>query len=358
MDLNFYDILKHFNLNLTPSIYGNGHINDTYIVHSQPDYILQRINKNVFTNPPAVMENIQGVTEFLRAKIIENGGDPERETLNLIYTIDGKPYYEDENGEFYRVYKFIDNAVSYDLVEDPSQLYSAARAFGKFQNMLADYPAEKLHETIVDFHNTKARFKQFTDAVAKDAAGRAKDVQEEIQFVLDREADCSVVVDVIADGRIPLRVTHNDTKLNNVMLDYDTREALCVIDLDTIMPGSALYDFGDSIRFGAATAAEDEQDLSKVSMSLELYRTFTEGFLSACGDSLTEEEIKLLPIGAKMMTLECGLRFLTDYLKGDTYFKTHREGQNLDRARTQMTLVADMEAKMPQMEKMIQEVLA
>ena len=357
MDQKFYDILKHFNLKLTPSIYGNGHINDTYIVHSQPDYILQRINKNVFTNPPAVMENIQGVTEFLRTKIIENGGNPDRETLNLICTVDGKPYYEDENGDFYRVYKFIDHAVSYDLVEDPSQLYNAARAFGKFQNMLADYPAEKLHETIVDFHNTKARFKQFTDAVAKDAAGRAKDVQEEIQFVLDREADCSVVVDAIADGRIPLRVTHNDTKLNNVMLDEKTGDGVCVIDLDTVMPGSLLYDYGDALRFGGSSGAEDEKDLSKIYFVVENFEAFTRGFLETL-PSITEEELKLLPFSIKLMTLECGSRFLADYLNGDVYFKVHREGHNLDRCRTQFKLVKDIEDKMDELNAIVAKIAA
>lgn len=355
MDQKFYEILKHFNLKLTPSIYGNGHINDTYIVHSQPDYILQRINKNVFTNPPAVMENIQGVTEFLRRKIIENGGNPDRETLNLICTVDGMPYYEDENGDFYRVYKFIDHAVSYDLVENPSQLYNAARAFGKFQNMLADYPAEKLHETIVDFHNTKARFKQFTDAVAKDAAGRAKDVQEEIKFVLDREADCSVVVDAIADGRIPLRVTHNDTKLNNVMLDEKTGEGVCVIDLDTVMPGSLLYDYGDALRFGGSSGAEDETDLDKIYFVVENFEAFTRGFLETL-PSITEEELKLLPFSIKLMTLECGSRFLADYLNGDVYFKVHREGHNLDRCRTQFKLVKDIEDKMDELNAIVAKI--
>ncbi|MBQ8185435.1 MAG: aminoglycoside phosphotransferase family protein [Clostridia bacterium] len=357
MEKNFYEILTHFNLPLNPSPYGNGHINDTYIVHSQPDYILQRINKNVFTNPPAVMENIQGVTEFLRKKIVENGGDPDRETLNLICTTDGKPYYEDENGEFYRVFKFIDHAVSYDLVENPTQLYNAARAFGKFQNMLADYPAEKLHETIVDFHNTKARFGQFADAVANDAAGRAKDVQEEIKFVLDREADCSVVVDAIAEGRIPLRVTHNDTKLNNVMLDDKTGDGVCVIDLDTVMPGSLLYDYGDALRFGGSSGAEDEKDLDKIYFVVENFEAFTRGFLETL-PSITEEEIKLLPFSIKLMTLECGSRFLADYLNGDVYFKVHREGHNLDRCRTQFKLVKDIEDKMDELNAIVAKIAA
>jgi len=226
MSNNFSKILKHFNLEHKLSSYGNGHINDTYLFEIRNNYILQKINKSVFTNPPAVMENIKGVTEHLRNKIVSNVGNPDRETLTLIPNIDGKSYYEDENGDFYRVNKFIENARSYDLVESPSQLYHAAKAFGKFQNMLTDYPAEKLHETIVDFHNTRVRYDQFKPALANDAAGRAKDVADEIKFVLDRECDAGVVVDAIAEGKIPLRVTHNDTKLNNVLLDEVTGEGV------------------------------------------------------------------------------------------------------------------------------------
>ena len=334
--------------------YGCGHINDTFAVACDSGcmYILQRVNSKIFTKPWELMENIAAVTSFLG----ERTEDP-RGYLRLIPTKDGKDTCVDEEGEYWRLFPFIENSLCLQKAESPEEFRQSAIAFGRFQKLLAQFPAAKLHEPIADFHNTVDRYRQFHEALNADSMDRAKLCEKEIRFYLDREPEAGAIVDRLADGRLPLRVTHNDTKLNNVMLDFDTREALCVIDLDTIMPGSALYDFGDSIRFGAATAAEDEQDLSKVSMSLELYRTFTEGFLSACGDSLTETEIKMLPIGAKMMTLECGLRFLTDYLKGDTYFKTHREGQNLDRSRTQMTLVADMEAKMPQMEKIIQEVL-
>ncbi len=345
MEKQFQEILANFNLTLDPSAYGNGHINDTYIVHSQPNYILQRINKRVFTNPPAVMENIQGVTEFLRRKIIAEGGDPDRETLNLIMTVDGKPYYRHTDGEYYRVYKFIEHAISYDIVENPMQLYHAARAFGKFQNMLADYPAEKLHETIVDFHNTKKRYDQFKEALAKDASGRAKNAGPEIDFVLAREGDAGVIVDALADGSIPLRVTHNATKLNNVLLDEVTGEGVCVIDLDTVMPGSLLYDFGDALRFAGSTGAEDEPDLSKISFSLENYEYFTRGFLEEL-PSITEAERALLPFSVKLMTLECGSRFLADYLNGDVYFKTAYPEHNLVRARTQFKLVADIETKM------------
>jgi len=351
-------VLQAYSLRGTPIFvdrYGCGHINDTFAVACDSGcmYILQRVNSKIFTKPWELMENIEAVTTFLR----ERTEDP-RGCLSLVPTKDGKATFVDEEGEYWRVFPFITDSICLQKAESPEEFRQSAVAFGRFQKTLAQFPAAKLHEPIANFHNTVDRYRQFHEALDADPMGRRALCEKEIRFYLDRETEAGSIVDRLADGRLPLRVTHNDTKLNNVMLDYDTREALCVIDLDTIMPGSALYDFGDSIRFGAATAAEDEQDLSKVSMSLELYRTFTEGFLSACGDSLTEEEIKLLPIGAKMMTLECGLRFLTDYLKGDTYFKTHREGQNLDRARTQMTLVADMEAKMPQMEKMIQEVLA
>ena len=355
MDSKFNEILKHFAIELELSSYGNGHINDTYIVHSKPDYILQRINKNVFTNPPAVMENIQGVTEFLRKKIEEAGGNPERETLNLIYTVDGKPYYQHTDGEYYRMYKFIDHAISYDAVENPMQLYHAAKAFGKFQNMLADYPAEKLHETIVNFHNTKVRFDNFKKAVEDNLAGRRDEVAEEIQFVLDREADCSVIVDALADGSIPLRVTHNDTKLNNVMLDEKTGEGVCVIDLDTVMPGSLLYDYGDALRFGGSSGAEDEKDLSKIWFDVEKFEAFTRGFIEAL-PSITDKELELLPFSIKLMTFECGSRFLADYLNGDTYFKTHYPTHNLDRCRTQFKLVADIEAKMDELNAIVHKI--
>ncbi|MCR4906799.1 MAG: aminoglycoside phosphotransferase family protein [Clostridiales bacterium] len=355
MEKQFQEILANFNLSLDPNAYGNGHINDTYIVHSQPNYILQRINKRVFTNPPAVMENIQGVTEFLRRKIIAEGGDPDRETLNLIMTVDGKPFYHHTDGEYYRVYKFIEHAISYDIVENPMQLYHAARAFGKFQNMLADYPAEKLHETIVDFHNTKKRYDQFKEALAKDASGRAKNAGPEIDFVLAREGDAGVIVDALADGSIPLRVTHNDTKLNNVLLDEVTGEGVCVIDLDTVMPGSLLYDYGDALRFGGSSGAEDEPDLSKIWFDVEKFTAFTKGFIEVL-PSITDKELRLLPFSIKLMTLECGSRFLADYINGDVYFKTHYPEHNLIRARTQFKLVKEIEDKMDELNAIVADI--
>ncbi len=345
---NLTEILKHFNISISPDSYGNGHINDTYIVKTNPGYILQRINTNVFKDPVSVMENIKAVTEHLRAKILAAGGNPERETLNLIDTIDGKPYYVDDNGDYYRMYIFIEGAKSYDIVENPRQLYNAAKSFGNFQNMLSDFPAENLHEVIPNFHNTVSRYADFKKSVEDDVAGRAELVKDEIKFVLDREPDASVVVNDIENGKIPLRVTHNDTKLNNVLLDSVSGEGICVIDLDTVMPGSLLYDFGDALRFGGSSGAEDERNLDNIWFDLEKYEYFTKGFIETL-PSITARELELLPFSVKLMTLECGSRFLADYLNGDVYFKTHCEDHNIVRARTQFKLVADIENKMDEM---------
>ncbi len=301
------------------------------------------------------MENITGVTSFLRNKIIENGGDPERETLNVIPTKDGQSYFVDSEDGYWRAYVFIEDAIGYDLVQNSEDFYESAVAFGNFQRLLAEYPAETLHETIPGFHDTKARFEVFKQAVKDDVCGRAASVQEEINFVLEREDVANVFGDLLAKGEVPLRVTHNDTKLNNVLIDNKTHKGVCVIDLDTVMPGLAMNDFGDSIRFGASTAAEDERDLSKVWCDMELFEIYTKGFIEGCAGKLTDTEIELLPIGAKVMTFECGMRFLTDYLQGDTYFKVHREGHNLDRCRTQFKLVADMEAKWEIMKEIVKK---
>lgn len=341
------------------SRYGSGHINDTYLVSLRNAYgkesrvILQRMNKKVFPNPVQVMENIMGVTSFLRKKIVVKGGNPDRETLNVVTTREGKPYFVDSAGEYWRCYKFIEDATSYDLVEKPEDFYESAVAFGNFQKMLSDYPAASLHETIKGFHDTKARFEVFKRAVEEDVCGRAGSVKEEIDFYLAHEELANVFGDLLEKGEIPLRVTHNDTKLNNVMLDNETRKAICVIDLDTVMPGLAMNDFGDSIRFGASTALEDEKDLSKVWCDMELFKMYAKGFIEGCAGRLTEKEIALLPMGAKVMTFECGMRFLTDYLQGDTYFKIHRPQQNLDRTRTHIKLVQDMENKWDVMNEII-----
>lgn len=339
--------------------YGSGHINDTYLLTFEIaemgtiKVILQRMNKNIFTKPIELMENILNVTSYLRKKIIENEGDPDRETLNVIRTVDDMPYFVDSEGEYWRSYKFITDATSYDQVESPEDFYQSAVAFGNFQRLLAEYPAETLHETIEGFHDTKARFQVFKKAVEDDVCGRAASVQKEIQFVLEHEHLANVFADLLEKKEIPLRVTHNDTKLNNIMIDNKTRKGICVIDLDTVMPGLAMNDFGDSIRFGASTATEDEQDLSKVSCDMELFDLYAKGFIEGCGGKLTEKEIDLMPTGAMVMTFECGMRFLTDYLQGDTYFKIHRENHNLDRCRTQFKLVKDMEAKWDTMREII-----
>ena len=294
--------------------FGNGHINDTYLLTFEVKrmgilkVILQKMNKNVFKNPLELMENILGVTSYLREKIIKKGGDPDRETLNVIPALDGKPYYQDSFGDYWRSYIFITDASSYDQVENPDQFYQAAMAFGNFQNLLADYPADTLFETIEGFHDTKARFEVFKRAVVTD-----------------------------------------------IMIDNKTGKAICVIDLDTVMPGLAVNDFGDAIRFGASTGAEDEKDLSKVECSMELFDLFTKGFIEGCNGKLTKREMELLPMGAKVMTFECGMRFLTDYLQGDTYFKIHREEHNLDRCRTQFKLVSDMEKKWGQMHEIVKK---
>ena len=341
--------------------YGNGHINDTFLLTfdigemGRLRVILQCMNKSIFTKPVELMENVLGVTSYLRKKIIENGGDPERETLNVIRTVANRPYFVDSQGDYWRAYKFIEGATSYDQVETPEDFYQSAVSFGNFQRLLADYPAETLHETIVGFHDTKARFATFKKAVEEDVCGRAASVQKEIDFVLAHEDVANVFGDMLANGELPLRVTHNDTKLNNIMIDDKTGKGICVIDLDTVMPGLAMNDFGDSIHFGASTAAEDEQDLSKVSCDMELFDVYAKGFIEGCGGKLTQKEIEMMPMGAKVMTFECGMRFLTDHLQGDTYFKIHRENHNLDRCRTQFKLVEDMEAKWDTMQEIIKK---
>lgn len=342
--------------------YGSGHINDTYLVKirmsngTESRVILQRMNTSVFKEPEKLMENIVGVTSFLRERIVENGGNPDRETLNVISTKEGKSFYVDSEGKYWRSYLFIEDAKGYDKVENVKDFYESAVAFGNFQRLLADYPAKTLHETIKGFHNTKARFDTFKKAVADDVCGRAASVKDEIDFYLEHEDVANIFNEMLEKGEIPLRVTHNDTKLNNILIDDVTRKGICVIDLDTVMPGLAMNDFGDSIRFGASTAAEDEKELSKVWCDMELFEAYTKGFIEGCAGKLTKKEIELLPMGAKVMTYECGMRFLTDYLQGDVYFKTHRKGHNLDRARTHIKLIQDMEEKWDVMNQIVREV--
>ena len=348
------EILKHFQIEekeYSVELHGNGHINHTYAVtvEGQNKYILQRINTDIFKNTQALMENIVHVTDYLREKIINAGGDPKRETLTLVQTKNNNSYYTDEEGCCWRVYLFIENAKTFDRVENEEVFYQSAVAFGRFQALLADYPAETLHETIPDFHNTPKRYLDFEKAVEEDIANRAHEVEKEIEFIRARKEEMSILSDMQKWGELPVRVTHNDTKLNNIMMDSTTHKAICIIDLDTVMPGLSVHDFGDAIRFGANTAAEDEPDISKVSLSLPLYELYVKGFLEGCGGQLTGKEIEMFPMGAKMMTLECGMRFLTDYLQGDTYYKIKHKHHNLDRCRSQLALVADMEIKWEQM---------
>ena len=342
------EILSRFSLKgtaVTAERYGKGHINETYLVTTDygRSYILQKINNTVFKDVDGLMGNIEAVTDFLRSKETD-----ERAVLQLAKTVEGKPYLHHTDNTLWRVYVFVRDAICLQAPETPEDFYQSAVAFGRFQQLLADFPAETLTETIPNFHNTKDRYRQFYEVLRKDPMDRAKDVQAEIEFAIAHEKEAGILVELLEEGKLPLRVTHNDTKLNNVMLDAATRTALCVIDLDTVMPGSSLYDYGDSIRFGAATGAEDEQDASRVKLDLALFESYTRGFLSAC-PGLTQTEIDLMPMGAKILTLECGLRFLTDYLDGDHYFANRRPGQNLDRCRTQFHMVADMEEKWTQM---------
>ncbi len=353
MDL-ISEILKVYHLEGEVSSYGDGHINDTYIL-THKNYILQRINTDIFLDVDSLMENISGVTEYLRKELEKDGKNPDRETLTLVKTKDGKNYYRSEAGDAYRIYKFIDGAKSYNLAENPTQFCEAARAFGRFAMYLDKYPAESLHETIKDFHNTPFRYLQLDEAIKKDPLGRAKTVKEEIDFAMARRNEASKVTDAIKKGEVPLRVTHNDTKLNNVLIDDKTGCGLCVLDLDTVMPGSLLYDFGDALRFGASSAVEDETDLSKVWFDMDLYKAFVSGYLEETGKILTEAEKELLPFSAKLLTLECGIRFLSDYIMGDVYFKIHKENHNLDRARNQFKLVYDIEQKLPEMKKIVDE---
>ncbi len=335
--------------------YGNGHINDTFMILSQEEngkehkYILQTVNQNVFKKPQDVMENIQRVTEYLKDKV-----ETKREVLRLVHTLDDSTYYRDEKGYFWRMYKFVTDSICLDR-PNKDEFYECAVAFGNFQRMLADFPADTLNETIPKFHDTVKRYNDFLKAVEENKSGRLCNVAEEVKFIKDRAEFYSVLLDSNRQGKLPLRVSHNDTKSNNVMLDADTHKALCVIDLDTIMPGFSVTDFGDAIRFGASTADEDEKDLTKVNFDLEMFEIYTKGFLTGCGGSLPDEEIMLLPEGAKMMTIECGMRFLTDYLDGDTYFKTKYPEHNLVRTRTQLKLVADMENNWDKLKSIVKE---
>ena len=350
-------VLKRYNIDRSTHAFGNGHINDTYRIDGT-DYILQRINTAVFTRPGDLMENIDNVTAYLRKKIAEVGGDPDKETLTVVKTADGQNYCQLEEGQVYRIYKYIEDTKTIEEDKTLEDLYEAGVGFGHFQKLLKDYPVESLHETIVNFHHTPLRVEALKEAIRLNKAGRADSVKEEIAFALEQAAFADQVVKGIASGEIPVRVTHNDTKINNILFDQHSGKAVCVIDLDTVMPGSMLYDFGDALRMGGSTAAEDETDLNKVWFDVECFRYFAKGYLSEMKDALTGKELELLPFSCRLLTYECGIRFLTDYLNGDTYFKIHREHHNLDRARNQFKLVADMASKEAQMAEIVKQLMA
>lgn len=329
--------------------YGSGHIHDTFsVVVSESDrhgrYILQRINQHVLMSPVRLMENIVCVTRHLHDKLAAQAvSDPERRVLSLVPTVEGGNCHRDAEGHYWRGYRFIENATTFDVPEGPDHAYQAARAYGCFQAALMDLPVEQLHETIPDFHDTRKRYDVLVEAIESDRHDRAKAVRDELLFVREREAMVDVLVALNADGILPTRITHNDTKLNNVMIDDATGEGICVIDLDTVMPGLFLYDYGDCIRGAVGMCDEDESDVLTSGIDLGLYKAITEGYLSAVGGVLSPREIELLPLAARLMTLESGMRFLTDYLDGDVYFKTQREHQNLDRCRVQFAHVQAME---------------
>ena len=331
---------------------GDGHINNTYLVTTDTGrkYVLQKVNTEIFRDPDGLMRNIVLVTDYLRAR------DPDpRHTLTLVPAEDGRPYILNERDGLWRVYEFISGGVCLSMAETPADFRQSALAFGAFRMALTDFPAEQLTETIPRFHDTPDRYRALEASVRADVRGRAAGVQREIDFLTARRDGAGELTDMLAAGELPLRVTHNDTKLNNVMLDAETRRPLCIMDLDTVMPGLTAYDFGDSIRFGASTAAEDERDLSRVSMSLDMYRVYTEGFLEACGAGMTRAETASLPVGARIMTLENAVRFLKDYLDGDVYYHIDRPEHNLDRARTQIRLVEDMEKKWDDMRRIAEK---
>ena len=360
----FCDIVNEFMVDgevLTVEPLTSGHINTTYCVKVKSasgeicQYTLQRINQYVFHDPVAVMENISNVTAHIKKSLAAEGGDIERESLTVVLTRDGYPYYLDADNEYWRLYRYIGNAHTLNFVQNPRQLYNAGFGFGRFQKMLSDFPLETLHETIPQFHNTKLRYEQLMDAVARDECGRAASVLPEIAFFQAREQELSMLVHMTETGEMPLRVTHNDTKFNNILIDDETNEALSVIDLDTVMPGLLVHDFGDAIRYAANTAEEDETDLARVSIDLEAYRHFADGFLSALHDRITPVEFRMLPWGAKIITMELSMRFLADHLNGDKYFKIHRKNHNLDRARCQLKLAQSMEEHFDEMFQLIEQ---
>ncbi len=361
--LNFPNIVAHFDFEgifLDAIPYGRGHINDTYAARfQQPDgnirrYILQRINTRVFEFPEKVMHNIQLVTSHLREKFIQAEVDPTRRVLTLIPNLNGKFHYITPSREFWRAETFVEGAQTYISARSIEHYYQAAKAFGEFQTNLHDFPIGKLHVTIPNFHHTPKRFQDFVSACEQDVANRAQTAKLEIEFLFKYSTEMNFLIDMVSQGKIPMRVTHNDTKLDNVMIDDITGEGVCVIDLDTVMPGLSVFDFGDTIRSCANTSLEDEPNLSKVSFDLHIFDRLAHGFLDATRGTLTNSEIDQLAFGAKLITLEQGMRSLTDYLNGDKYYKINHPEHNLERTRTQLKLVQEMETHFDDMLKVIE----
>ena len=338
---------------------GAGYINETHMLcykHGETvnKYTLQRINANIFKDPAKLMDNIESITAHIRKKVIAAGGDERREGLNLVKTKDNKTFYTDENGDCYRAYIFIE-AFQYDVIKNPDDAYKTGKAFGKFLKMLDDFPADTLHETIPNFHNTKKRYTDLLETIRLDRVGRSAHVQKEIDFLASMEKEIGSLFNLQKKGKLPIRVTHNDTKLSNVLFCKDTLQDICVIDLDTVMPGLSLYDFGDSIRSGTCTAAEDEQDLSKMGINLKLFEAYTKGYLEYTNEILWDAEKENLAFSSKILAIELAIRFLTDYLDDDKYFKTSYDHHNLDRCRSQIKLAQDMESKMDEMNKIVKK---
>ncbi len=358
-------IIKNFKYNGAYKNVDNltsGLINSTYkltYTYEGTDlaYVLQKINKFVFKDPDAIMNNIKQISDHINLHLDKNDPSYSRRYLQFIETTEGGYLYKDDNGDCWRSYVFIDNATAYNEITEPYIFYEVGKGFGEFQKRLVDFPAEALTDTIPNFHNTKQRFYDFVAAVAADKAGRVSRIEKEIDFLFDRRKKMNAIVDRLERGEIPVRVTHNDTKLNNVLIDNTTHKAICVIDLDTVMSGSSLYDYGDAIRYGASTASEDEADLSKITLDMELFRLFTKGFLSETADVFEKEEILSLPLGVEVMTCELAMRFLTDYINGDVYFKTNSPEHNLIRARAQMRLLEDIESKHDEMTNYIKSLI-
>ncbi|MBQ3021146.1 MAG: phosphotransferase [Bacilli bacterium] len=362
--MNIKDIIKNFKIDgeiVSIEANNTGNINRTYMVTVNKDgkdkrYIVQKINTTVFNEPYLLMNNIENVTNYCRNYLEQNGEDIKRGTLSVVRTIDNKNLYRTKDNEYYRMYDFVENAISYDKAENEEMFYNVGKACGHFVRMLDGYPMDELDETIPNFHNTKSRYDDLINSIKKDPVGRAKMVMPEILFVLKRSDQVSQIVDLIDKGEIPLRVTHNDTKINNVLMDKNTNEAICMIDLDTVMPGSALYDFGDAVRSGAAKTIEDDPNLENAGINLDYFKSFTEAYLSETKDILTKTEIDYLAFSCILLTLELAIRFLTDYINGDTYFKCNYENHNLDRVRNQIALVKDMEKNYVNMNNIVRKI--